>query len=119
MTRADRILLFLVLATLPFIYMHLWSDRDAATFVRITTTASEPVTEPLTPDRTITAHGPLGDSVIEINHGRARFLSSPCSGQVCVHTGWLASAGAIAACLPNQVSIQLLGRHPRFDAINF
>jgi len=119
MTRADRILVFLVLAALPFLYLHLCSNRDVATFLRITSGDREPVMEPLTPDRTVTAHGPMGDSVIEINHGRARFLSSPCSGQVCVHAGWLETAGAVAACLPNHVSIQLLGRYPRFDAINF
>ncbi|MGD2136714.1 MAG: NusG domain II-containing protein [Gammaproteobacteria bacterium] len=119
MTRADRILLFLVLAALPFLYLHLWSEPDAATLVRITVTGNEPVMESLTPDRTITAQGPLGESIIEINHGRARFVSSPCSGQVCVHTGWLDTGGAIAACLPNRISIQLLGRYPRFDAINF
>ena len=64
-------------------------------------------------------HGPLGDSVIEIREARVRFLESPCRGQQCVHSGWLDAAGELAACLPNRISIQLLGRHPRFDAVNF
>ena len=31
----------------------------------------------------------------------------------------IAQSVELAACLPNRISIQLLGRHPRFDAVNF
>ena len=71
------------------------------------------------PDRKLQVQGPLGVSIIEIKELRARFLESPCKGQQCVHSGWLETAGELTACLPNRISIQLLGRHPRFDAVNF
>ena len=119
MTRADRILLILVICALPFLYARLWFADEQARYIRIQAGDNKPVTAELAPDRVLRVNGPLGDSVIKIKESRARFLESPCAGQQCVHSGWLETAGALAACLPNRVSIQLLGRHPRFDAINF
>jgi len=74
---------------------------------------------PMYPDRRLQLEGPLGNSTVELRDGQARFLDSPCTGKVCIHSGWLNSTGEFAACLPNRISIQLLGMHPRFDAINF
>ena len=119
MTRADRILIIVVVCALPFLYTRLWNNSGAASYLQIQAGTDKPLTEGLSPDRTLHIHGPLGDSVIEVSHGRARFISSPCRGQVCVQTGWLQATGDIAACLPNRISLTLLGRHPRYDSINF
>ena len=119
MTRADRILLLLVVCALPFLYARTWLPDQQASYVQIQAGNAEPLAAQLSPDRTLQVHGPLGDSVIEIREARVRFLESPCRGQQCVHSGWLEAAGELAACLPNRISIQLLGRHPRFDAVNF
>jgi hypothetical protein len=61
--------------------------------------------------------GPLGTSVIEVANGRARVASDPSPRQLCVRQGWLAQAGEFALCLPNQVSVELLGRQRRHDTI--
>lgn len=119
MTRADLILIVIVLGILPFMYIRMWTGDTEAGYIQIQAAGNPPVTEELSPDRTIHIDGPLGDSVIEINNGRTRFISSPCRNKVCVQTGWLATSGSLAACLPNRISIFLLGEHPRFDAINF
>lgn len=119
MTRADRILIIMAMCALPFLYTRLWSGSGAAGYLQIQAGTNVPLTEEMSPDRTLHIHGPLGNSVIEVSHGRARFLSSPCRGQVCVQTGWLQDTGDIAACLPNRISLTLHGRHPRYDSINF
>ena len=119
MTRADRILMTLVVCALPFLYARIWTGNANASYLQIQTGNSEPVTEELFTDRTLHIHGLLGDSIITISNGRARFVSSPCRGQVCVQTGWLQTTGDLAACLPNRISLVLLGQHPRFDTINF
>jgi hypothetical protein len=119
MTRADYLLLAIVLCTLPLLYARLWTAGEQASYIQIQTGQGEPLTGELSPDRTLSVQGPLGDSVIKVSQGRVRFVSSPCSGQICVHTGWLQAAGDIAACLPNRISLTLHGEHPRFDAINF
>ena len=119
MTRADLILIIIVMSILPFMYTRLWTGNSDAGYLQIQAASKTPITEELSPDRTIHINGPLGDSVIEINNGRTRFISSPCRNKVCVQTGWLETSGDLAACLPNRISIFLLGEHPRFDAINF
>jgi len=119
MTSADRFLLIIVMCILPVLYTRVWVGNTDANYLEIQAGNNPPVTEELFPDRTLHIHGPLGDSVIMISNGRIRFISSPCRGQVCVHTGWLQSTGDIAACLPNRISLTLLGQHPRFDAINY
>ena len=119
MTRADYILLLIVMCILPLLYARLWTGNGQADFVQIQSGNDEALTVELSHDRILSIHGALGDSIVEISEGRARFSSSPCRGQVCVHTGWLQAAGEIAACLPNRISLTLHGLHPRFDAINF
>jgi hypothetical protein len=119
MTRADRILILLVLCTMPLVYYYLWFGDVPANYLLIRSSDNAPVTETLRPDRMLHITGPLGESIVEINNGRTRFVSSPCLGQVCVHSGWLSSAGRFSACLPNRISLTLMGQHPRFDAINF
>ena len=69
-------------------------------------------------ERHVRVHGPLGDSHIHIHAGKVRFEHAPCPNQYCVHQGWLSRAGQAALCLPNQVSITLLGER-RFDSISY
>jgi len=119
MTRADWIALILAVALLPGLYARYWGDEGPAASVRISASGQADITLPLTVDRRYTVHGPLGDSIIEIRGGRVRFASSPCRGQQCVHSGWLARAGELAACLPNGIMVSVLGRDRRYDSINF
>lgn len=118
-TFADKLVLAVALLLLPVLYVHYWSDEGPAATVRIAASGQADVELPLSVDRRVTVHGPLGDSLIELKDGHVRFLSSPCRGQQCVHTGWLARAGELAACLPNGITVNVVGRGTRFDSINF
>jgi hypothetical protein len=119
MTKADWIAVILAVALLPGLYTHYWGDQGPAESVRITASGQPDITVPLTRNRRFTVHGPLGDSIIEVHDGRVRFISSPCRGKQCVHSGWLAHAGEMAACLPNGIMVSVLGREQRYDSINF
>lgn len=66
---------------------------------------------------TRTVAGPLGDSVVQVQDRSARFVSSPCPGQICVHRGWLHDAGDVAVCVPNRVVLRLSGAAPRLDGV--
>ncbi|MCL2875973.1 MAG: NusG domain II-containing protein [Betaproteobacteria bacterium] len=67
----------------------------------------------------IEVKGPLGVTVIEIEPGRARVASDPGPRQYCVRQGWLARAGAVAICAPNEVSLTLTGRGVDYDSLNY
>lgn len=74
---------------------------------------------PLDRAQRIAVNGPLGVSVIEIEPRRARVQSDPSPRQLCVRQGWLTQAGDVAICLPNQVSVELLGASKRYDSLNY
>jgi len=74
---------------------------------------------PLTPDRAIEVPGPLGISVIAIQNRKVRIASDPSPRQYCVRQGWLQQAGEIALCLPNQVSVELVGSKKRYDSLSY
>jgi hypothetical protein len=118
MTRADRGLLLALLAGLPWLYLHFWSSDPGQQLV-ILTEQGTPQVLPLHPDQDLHIQGTLGESVIRIEQGRARFVASACSNKVCIQRGWIGASGETSACLPNRVSIQVLGREARFDAVNF
>lgn len=72
----------------------------------------------LNQDRHIRVRGAIGESVIHIRHGKVRMEQAPCQHQYCVQQGWLSHAGQVALCLPNQVSIVLLG-NAGFDSLSY
>lgn len=119
MTRADWLLLIAVIGSLPLLYTHFWFQDEIARYLQVQEGNQPARIIPLDRDAEVLLEGPLGTSTVEIRDARARFLDSPCPGKHCIQAGWLTASGELAACLPNRISIQLVGMHPRFDAINF
>lgn len=75
----------------------------------------------LDPRRTrfLAVRGPLGETRIEVADGRARVASDPSPRQLCVKQGWLDAAGELAVCLPNEVSVEMVGRGRRYDSLTY
>ncbi len=118
MTRADYLALLFAALLLPYLYVTQWTGNEAGTAISIMN-GSETTQVSLAHDHTLKIDGPLGTSVIKIEDGMVRFMASPCLGKQCIHSGWLKHAGEFAACLPNRISVAVLGDTPRFDSINF
>lgn len=76
-------------------------------------------TLPLDHNTRVAVRGRRGVSLIEVAAGRARFLDSDCPQKLCVRAGWLVRAGESSACVPNGVSLILLGDDPDYDALTF
>ena len=74
---------------------------------------------PLSRNQQIEVPGPLGISIIAIQNHKARIASDPSPRQYCVRQGWLQQAGEIALCLPNQVSVELVGNKKKYDSLNY
>lgn len=119
MTLADKIVVALALLMLPFLYIEFWGNSSQGEVVQIRSINNETITLPLDQDKQLEIKGPLGNSIIEIRDRQVRFIHSPCKGKQCVMTGWLNKDSQLAACLPNGVTVQIIGRDQRFDAVNF
>ena len=100
------------------LFQNLWSHQHA-TKVQIRIADTIYGTYSLNQQREIRIQGPLGPATISIMHGKARFSQAPCHNQYCVHQGWLSRSGQAAICLPNQLSLVLLGETPHFDSLNY
>ena len=74
---------------------------------------------PLSRDQLIEVPGRLGISIIRIQQRKARIASDPSPRQYCVRQGWLQQAGEIALCLPNQVSVELIGSKRKYDSLSY
>ena len=74
---------------------------------------------PLSRDFELEVPGPLGYSKISIHDHRARISSDPSPRQYCVRQGWLQLAGEAAICLPNQVSLELVGTIKHYDSLSY
>ncbi len=114
----DYLILVLALLFILWLFSHYWTWQSA-TRLQIYQGGHLFATLTLDQQREVSIHGPLGLTLIEIDHGRARVHASPCSNQYCVHQGWLAHAGQAAFCVPNRVSVRLMGDSPSFDSLNY
>jgi len=114
----DWLLLAIGGAAVAILFATLWHNEPAGK-LRIHAGDHVFATLSLAQKRTLEVPGPLGISRIEIDNGRARVASDPGRHQYCVKQGWLNRAGQVAMCLPNQVSVELLGDEKAYDSLNY
>lgn len=114
----DYLVISLGLLLVVYLFKTLWHSEHAAK-IQVRQGNQIVATLSLNQDRLMDVVGPLGISKIEIKQGKVRFLSSPCTNQYCVHQGWLHHEGQAAICLPNRVSLELLGSQKSYDSLNY
>jgi hypothetical protein len=121
-TIADRIIVGCALSLLVWSYMYYWtSEKTTGDYALILVQNQIPKRVNLQHAQQIHILGSLGESIIEVaDDGRIRFIASPCRSKYCIHIGWLSTTDDFAACLPNQVSIELHQEEAiEFDAIAY
>ena len=101
-----------------YLFQTLWSHEHASK-VQIRIGDKVHAAYDLNQQRDIKVHGAIGDAVIHIGQGKVRFSKSPCHNQYCVHQGWLTRSGQAAICLPNQISLELIGEQKPYDSLNY
>ena len=114
----DVFVILLGLIFVALLFKTLWHHEQAAK-LQIRLGDKIYASYSLDQNRSIDIQGPIGVTRIVIAKGKARFFSSPCHNQYCVHQGWLSHSGQAAICLPNQISLELLGGEKPFDSLNY
>lgn len=114
----DWLVLIASILCIIYLFQTLWTNEHAAK-VQIRLGDKIYATYSLNQERDIHVHGKLGDATISIEEGKARFAKSPCHSQYCVYQGWLTHAGQAAICLPNQISLELMGETKLYDTLNY
>ena len=114
----DWLVVFASFALVIFMFQQFWVFEQASQ-LKIRQGNQIVGTFDLNQTRELHIKGPIGESIIFINQGKVRFKQSPCHNQYCVHQGWLSRAGQVAICLPNQISLQLIGAKSSYDSLNY
>jgi hypothetical protein len=114
----DWLVMAASLLAIVFMFQTFWSFEQASK-LKIRQGDKIIGTYDLNQTRELKIAGPMGESLISINQGKVRFKQSPCHNQYCVHQGWLSRAGQVAICLPNQISLQLMGAKSAYDSLNY
>ncbi|MFC1540850.1 NusG domain II-containing protein [Candidatus Latescibacterota bacterium] len=60
-------------------------------------------------DVTESVTGPLGETVVSIENGTARFIESPCPHKYCIRMGRISRRSEIIVCVPNRVFMTIRG----------
>lgn len=118
-TRGDSVVLGLAIILLASTFSMLWRNEGHGAEAVILVNGQQWARLNLFHNQDYHVPGPLGVSHIRVQDGQARFIDSPCPNKLCVLTGWINQGGENATCLPNLVSLQILGTDSRFDTINF
>jgi hypothetical protein len=114
----DWLIISSSLILIAYLFQTLWTNDHAAK-VQIRLGNQIYATYSLDQQRDIHVHGPIGTATIQITQSKARFSKSPCTNQYCIHQGWLSRAGQAAICLPNQISLELIGDKKPYDSLNY
>ena len=114
----DWLVIIISLVAVIFMFQLFWSTEQGSK-LKIRQGDKIIGTYDLNQSRDLHIHGALGDSLISIVQGKVRFKQSPCRNQYCVHQGWLSRAGQVAICIPNQISLQLIGAKSSYDSLNY
>ena len=114
----DWLVIIVSLLAIIFMFQQFWRLEQASK-LKIRQGDKVIGTYDLNQTRELQIHGAVGDTHISISQGKVRFKQSPCNNQYCVHQGWLSRAGQVAICIPNQISLQLMGAKSSYDSLNY
>jgi hypothetical protein len=115
----DGIVMLSALILLVFLYSSYWRDAYLGNQAVIMAGNKHWMNVDLYQTQYLDVPGPLGISKLEVEDGKIRFVQSPCDTKQCIHQGWIKHGGEVAACLPNEVTVQILGTDPKYDSIGY
>lgn len=120
LTPGDVVVLTLAIIFVIALYVVYWrGGGQSGDYIHVVIAGGAEQKISLLQNRVISFNGLLGESAIQIEGGRVRFIRSPCVSKLCIHQGWANLGGEIIACVPNQISASIVGRENKFDTINF
>lgn len=112
------VLIFLIVIFLSF--FNLFSKKNEKAAELFVQTPNEKFVYSLSKDGIYKFKGLLGESSIQVEGGKAKFIDSPCENKNCIQSGEISTHGQWAACLPNGIFINIEGKSKEssFDAVS-
>ena len=114
----DSLIIFISLIFIIFSFKTFW-HFETGSVVQVNFQGKTYGNFSLFQNKEMSLSGKEGESIIEIKEGRVRFAKSPCKNQYCVQQGWIHFTGQMLICIPNEVSIEVLGKTKAYDSLNY
>ena len=106
------IILLVILSALP-----LFISSKSASYVLVTTDEGSYLF-PLLENMERSFSGPVGKTVIKVEEGKVRIISSDCPEKTCMHS-YIDRAPSALICLPNHISVTIKGESDGTDAVSY
>jgi len=112
-TRADKVLILVLIAIAALVWLTTRSTGTSASTEAVVERAGKEVLRlALSRPGLYRVPLPRGEAVVEISGGRVRMLPMPrdiCPQGICSETGWISSPPQVIVCLPNLLTVHLIG----------
>lgn len=123
MTKRDKILILIliIIALTSYTAIHLWGMGQQGKTAEIFADGKlvqHIDLQNVTRQKEFSVQGPLGKTVVQVQNGKARIVSSPCPDKICVRMGWVKMPGQSAICIPNQVLLRINSKNDKVDSIS-
>lgn len=113
MTPRDKLLIIIIavvaLAGLAVEQLMLPANEGARATVKVQGEMFRSIDLDVPGTKRISINGVEGLSVFELKDGKIKMISSPCPDKLCIQQGWVSRPGQTIVCVPNAVSISVLG----------
>jgi hypothetical protein len=108
LTLGDKLLIALLVlgSVASFFFVAGTSSEGVSVLIQ---TDGESLVYPLDQDREFSVSGPLGQTEVVIRNRRAWIASSACPNKLCIHMGAIHRSGEMIVCVPNRVSVRVVG----------
>ena len=75
---------------------------------------------PINKDAVFEVKSKEGHLFVEIKNGKVRVTNSTCKDKLCEKEGWISNVGESIICLPNRISISIIGKNgEKIDTVTY
>ena len=114
----DLFLIFFFIGLTVFLTLMLWNFPQGE-YLKIQMGAQDIGSFSLNQNSTKIIEGPIGKTEVIINSGKVRISKSPCTKKYCIHQGWINQLNQTIVCVPNQISVSIIGNQSDYDSLNY
>jgi hypothetical protein len=112
MKKGDKFLLLFILIILGIVALQIFIPNTKSKTLIVRSDGKIVKTIPLSTNlsKKITVKSKEGFLTIEIDKGRVKVIQSTCRDKLCIKQGWIEKIGESIVCLPNRISISIIGK---------
>jgi len=119
----DKIVILIIVLSLVFGFViNRYNQKSETRYLLILSDGQVYLKTPLydtAPKTTYFVKSSEGYLYVEVNKGKVRVIDSTCKDKLCIKQGEISKVGETIICLPNRISISIVGGNSNVDSISY